>query len=140
MASLKWLQPKNPRLAENGDGCDVTNTRWLGFVISSFFFSACFPQSRNTIGFVCPLSILITLSVNVCHPHLLCELALPLSTVKTVFSKNTPSRAHDSRQPDSGMGYEYSSLISLNIFLSDLGIGLPSGVENARPWAWPGSW
>ena len=53
--------------------------------------------------------------------------------MSTVLSKKTPCFAQDSRHPDSGIGYPYSDSISLKMFFKDLGIGWPSGVENARP-------
>ena len=45
------FEPKNPRFAENGEGCEVDNTWCFSLLMSSCFFLANFPHSRKISPF-----------------------------------------------------------------------------------------
>ncbi|SUH35660.1 tRNA/rRNA methyltransferase YfiF [Salmonella enterica subsp. enterica] len=58
--SAKWLQPKNPRCAESGEGCGAFRIWWrCGSIIAPFFW-ACEPHSKKTTPSRCWLIRLIT--------------------------------------------------------------------------------
>lgn len=88
--------------------------RWMsGFqhqmpsLTSKYFFVFMFvpfswaklPQRKNTTPWHFSSIILITSSVNLCHPHSECELADPFLTVSVAFSISTPCFAQLVRSP-----------------------------------------
>ena len=72
---------------------------FLLFIINNFLDLAKLPQSINITGLFLLSKILITLSVNLCHPISLCDKGLFLSTVKILFKRMTPSLAQSSKFP-----------------------------------------
>jgi hypothetical protein len=141
-AALAWekgLLPKNPFLAERGEGWAAVSTVWRSASIRSILSWAYLPQSKNTTGSSCSLTARITSSVNTSQPLPLCEAALCARTVSTALSRNTPWSAHAVRQPWLGMGHPRSFFNSLKMFFSEGGGLTPGFTEKHKPWAWPSS-
>ena len=59
------LLPKNPRYADNGDGCADSIIKCFLFVIKYFLLLASLPQRMKTTGVLLLLIIFITSSVNI---------------------------------------------------------------------------
>lgn len=124
LALEKCLQPKNPRWADNGDGCTACRT-WCRFykprvpkvryrdnkkmrskvcalkqwrptlLIAAPFFCAYDPHSMKTRPSKLLLSQCTTASVKVSQPLSLWELAWCARTVNTALSNNTPDHYSD---------------------------------------------
>src|SRR3989339_405984 len=112
----KGFEPKNPLYDERGEGWGAFSIRCFFASISEAFVPAGLPHKMKTKLSFCSLSSLITASVNISQPLLLCEFASAALTVKTVFSKNTPSFAQLVRLPLFGISQPISSRSSLKIF------------------------
>src|SRR3989338_11275397 len=112
----KGFEPKNPLYDESGEGCGDFNIRCFFSSISEAFVPAGFPHKIKTKLSFCSLRRLITLSVNISQPLFLCEFASLALTLKTVFSKNTPSFAQLVKFPLFGISHPISSRSSLKIF------------------------
>ena len=93
------FEPKNPLLADKGDGWADFIIKWFGFVINSFLDLAKFPQSINTRGSSLLLRRDIILSVKICQPILLWEFGFFSSTVRLAFKSRTPCLAQLTRDP-----------------------------------------
>ena len=137
---VKWLLPKNPRYADRGLGCADFSTRCLLLSMSDDFLPAGAPHKRNTTLLQCWLILLMTASVNVSHPWLLWLKAWCWRTLRQVFRRKTPCRAHRVRSPEVGIGAPVSCCISWKMFRSDGGNGVPSCTLKHSPCACPGPW
>jgi hypothetical protein len=87
---------------KRGDGCDDSMTARPHPAISGFFFCALAPHSRKTAS-CSRATVPITRSVSGFHSDT-CSPGRPAGTVRAVFSRRAPRRAHPSRLPCSGTG------------------------------------
>ena len=131
------LDPKNPRLADSGDGWTDSIIKWLWFVIRLFLLLAKLPQRINTTGFSLLFNRDIILSVNICQPILLWELGFFSSTVRLAFNNKTPCLAQVIKEPLEGYLIPRSVSSSLYMFFKEGGNFTPSFTEKDKPWAWP---
>ena len=86
----KGLLPRNPLVADSGDGCGDVITWFLDVSTRLVFSCACFPHRMNTRLFFDESSIFMRVSVNCPHPFFECELGWCALTVRTQLSINTP--------------------------------------------------
>ncbi len=93
------FDPKNPCLADNGEGWADSIIKCLLLVIKNFLLFAKFPHKINTRGSCLSLRRLIILSVKICQPIDLWEFGFLSSTVRLAFSNNTPCFAHEIKEP-----------------------------------------
>ena len=140
----KGCDPKNPLLAEYGDGWGLFKILCLLSSISKIFSCAFLPHKINTKFSFRELSEWSILSVNISQPLLECEEGLEDSTVKIVLSNKTPCFAQFERSPCWDGEIFRSELSSLNIFCKEGGILFPISTEKLSPlawfWPWYGSW
>lgn len=95
----KGFDPKNPCLADKGEGWADSIIKCLWFVIKDFLLLAKFPQSINTRESFLSLRRLIILSVKICQPIDLWEFGFFSSTVRLAFSNSTPCFAQEIKEP-----------------------------------------
>ena len=95
----KGCDPKNPLLAEYGDGWGLFKILCLLSSINKIFSCAFLPHKINTKFSFKELSDWSILSVNISQPLLECEEGLEDSTVKIVLSNKTPCFAQFERSP-----------------------------------------
>lgn len=93
------FDPKNPCLADNGEGWADSIIICLLLVIKDFLLLAKFPHKINTRGSCLSLSELIILSVKICQPIDLWEFGFFSSTVRLALSNNTPCFAQEINDP-----------------------------------------
>ena len=95
----KWVEVKNPWLADNGDGWVVFKILCLVTLTDLAFSWAGFPHNKKTTPEHFWLITSMTASVNFCQPHFAWEFGLLSSTVKEAFNRKTPCLAHFERSP-----------------------------------------
>jgi len=137
---LKYPFHKNPRWAENGDGCADSNIKCLSLSISVFLFCANAHQSTNIIH-SCESEIFCkTLSVKSAHQIFAWLAGFFASTVRILLSRSTHCLAQCMRLHESAVYHGYSFFNSLYIFLRLGGILTHSWTEKLSPWACHSPW
>ncbi len=125
-------EPKNPALAESGEGWALSTTGTSGS--SGLRFRASRPQSTATSGPPRAASTSIARWVMASQPLPRCEPGEPGWTVSTLLSSSTPWVNHGLRSPLGGGAMPRSSLSSLYMLRSEAGSGVTSGpTENDSP-------
>ena len=95
----KWLHVKNPRRADNLQGCEDFRVTCFFSLINFAFFWASFPQSKKIILSQSVLIFFITSSVNLSQPYFLWEFTFESVVVKTLFNNKIPYEAHPVKSP-----------------------------------------